>query len=774
MNPLATNFTPSTSPEPKVVSQPEVPAPRVPPADKHVASRPTAPVPVYDFGQQSAGPAPSIYHFHPEIGYYHDFDTAQRNTAVPDNAPSQDDFAIQWSQHQTFAGYHGTPDAHPFPPAVQAFARSNQGLEPKRGPSHPTTETGGRDMDLMWPSLPPQAAPGARQTVCGSHVTEGQTNRDDAPEHSNNAGYQLHSDMKQPRSLPWVRGDIESPIPQVRVTDEQRYLGQYGTRGTQTASQPSRGREPAAVNAQQAPFLMIQPPIQSNSSAQGVLGTQQATPSLQVSGQTQPLSGSRGDRGRSAHQSSLSGTTRRQSSHRGVGSLDEGQSDGIEKRTRSSRSRPGLGDRQDSPYGYPSPQLQRRDATGIAWPSLVPIVTASRIPSPAETPSSAMMSTPARITPAQTPTRMPLLEPVQRSSLTPSETSSSQANKRVDTGGHKPSGSSEQRQDHDLYDPQFAPCDGADALQQRDERGLVGGATSSQHAAALSGPSATPRHREQSAAASQQLNDTPPYTHVSQMTSSDGNSGREPAETSSPPSRTSAPAESGAWSQSKRWMSEEAKGRMSFARMMNNLRHIGADKSPAIPRSLTELAAFKAVVAEAKRRELKRVVGQRLEELERRKGLTEEELRLADVKIEKLFWGNRPNDKFSPVLAYKSCFNDPVSDEYELRVDWPSLAELKEEGEHRGGRYRRYFPLPRLNVIDPRLLVTGQEEVYNPDGTIRWQMKAVKYDTTFLLPISPQRTTNQFFADGRSHLPTMQSFSAGSKGCPSTCRHFAI
>ncbi|PNY29281.1 Uncharacterized protein TCAP_00804 [Tolypocladium capitatum] len=773
MNPLAIDFTPSTSPEPKM-PQPEVLAPRLLPADKHVASRPAAPIPVYDFGQQSAGTASSVHHFHPEIGYYHDFATAKsRNMPFPDEAPSQDCFATQWSPHPIFAGYHGTLDVHPLSPAVQAFTSQNQSLEPQHGPSHPTTEAGGRGMDLLWPSLPPpQPASGARQTVSGgSNVTEGQTNRDDAPKHSNNAGYQLHPNMQQSRSLPWDRRDIDSPTPQVRLTTYNRSVGQHETRGTQTAFQPSRGRELAAVDAQQVPYLLIQPPIQSSPSAWLVLGTQQETPSLRASGQTRPLSGGRGERGRSARRSSRSERARRQSSHRGVGLLDERQSGGIDKGT---SSYPGVGDSLDSPYGYPSPQFQRRDAPAMAWPSLAPMVNALRMPSPAETSSSATMSTPARITPAQTPNRMPSLAPDQRSSLTPTETSSVQADtriKQVDTQGNNPSGSSEQGQKYGFASLRFAPHHGADSLQQGDERGLVGDAASSLHSASLAGPSDAPRHYDQ---CSQQLNDTSPDTRDSQMTSPDGRSSQEPAETSSQPSRTSAPAEPGAWSQSKRWMSEEAKGRMLFARMMNNLRHIGADKSPAIPRTLTELAAFRAAVAEAKRRELKRVVGQRLEELERRKDLTEEELELVDVKIEKLFWGKRLNDQFSPVLACRSCFNDPVPDEYELRVDWPSLAELKEEGEYRGGRYRRYFPLPRLNVIDPRVLVTGQEEVYNPDGTIRWQMKAVKYDTMFLLPISPQLKVTRLFADGLSYFPTMQSCSAGIQGCPSTGRHSVI
>lgn len=212
--------------------------------------------------------------------------------------------------------------------------------------------------------------------------------------------------------------------------------------------------------------------------------------------------------------------------------------------------------------------------------------------------------------------------------------------------------------------------------------------------------------------------------------------------------------------QSKRWMSERTKERQAFSKLMSNLRHIGADKSPFIPQSLTELAAFKTEVAEANKRELARVVRHRLAELERRKTcLAEGPSALHSAKIGKLFWGKLLNDKLSPVFLSVNCFNVQLSDDHELRVDWPSLAELKEEGDKRGGHYGRYLPLPRFNVVDPRMQGMPREELFNADGTIRWQMKALNTEPAFIVPVSPP--------PGR--WATTRSPGRGLKSCRHTC-----
>ena len=70
------------------------------------------------------------------------------------------------------------------------------------------------------------------------------------------------------------------------------------------------------------------------------------------------------------------------------------------------------------------------------------------------------------------------------------------------------------------------------------------------------------------------------------------------------------------------------------------------------------------------------------------------------------------------------------------------MAELKEEGDKRASRYGRYFPLPRLNVVAARINGKDLENAYNPDGSIRWDKKAIKLGSYNIIPVSP--TTEPF------------------------------
>ncbi|ODA80977.1 hypothetical protein RJ55_03937 [Drechmeria coniospora] len=216
--------------------------------------------------------------------------------------------------------------------------------------------------------------------------------------------------------------------------------------------------------------------------------------------------------------------------------------------------------------------------------------------------------------------------------------------------------------------------------------------------------------------------------------------------------------ESGSWSHSKRWVSEGTRERAAFARTMSNMHHIGADKSPFIPHSLSELAALKIQIADANRHELAQNVGRKLEELERRRILAEQGEKHVDIKVEKLFWGRLLDSKLSPVFASDNCFNACEPGAHH-RVNWPSLAELKDEGERRGVRFRRYLPLPRLNLVDPRILATEQE-VFNPDGTLRWQVKTQKPVWPYLVPVSPPEDETLAFAFGPSSEPQLHELPA--------------
>ncbi|CAM1504766.1 Fc.00g023570.m01.CDS01 [Cosmosporella sp. VM-42] len=80
------------------------------------------------------------------------------------------------------------------------------------------------------------------------------------------------------------------------------------------------------------------------------------------------------------------------------------------------------------------------------------------------------------------------------------------------------------------------------------------------------------------------------------------------------------PTESGAWSQSKRWMSLETKERAAFQKMMANLHYMAADKSPFVPQNPAELTAFKADVAESQQRKLAKEVKRRLAKPQKKNG----------------------------------------------------------------------------------------------------------------------------------------------------------
>ncbi|KAF4581938.1 40s ribosomal s8 [Ophiocordyceps camponoti-floridani] len=148
------------------------------------------------------------------------------------------------------------------------------------------------------------------------------------------------------------------------------------------------------------------------------------------------------------------------------------------------------------------------------------------------------------------------------------------------------------------------------------------------------------------------------------------------------------------WTRSRRWMSNETKERVAFLRIMTNLRHIRAEKSPCVPQTLTELAAFKAEVADARKKTLERAVGRRQAELQLRRQPVA--LGEATPAVGKLFGGRQFHDGRSPVLATDNCFNQYP----ETGLDWPSLTELKAEADKRGGEGQYHLlppPRPRLS-----------------------------------------------------------------------------
>ncbi|RFU73173.1 40s ribosomal s8 [Trichoderma arundinaceum] len=181
--------------------------------------------------------------------------------------------------------------------------------------------------------------------------------------------------------------------------------------------------------------------------------------------------------------------------------------------------------------------------------------------------------------------------------------------------------------------------------------------------------------------------------------------------------KNQSPIEVASWSQSKRWLSSETRERKAFQKMMLNLQFMKADQSPFVPKTPAELTRFKISLAESKRQKLAQEVSI-LEEKTRQRELAKASgSKLVSQPQALLFKGREMGDKLSPVFAARNCFNKEDTAGVNHRVEWPSLAELKEEGDKRA-RFGRYLPLPRMNVVAPRVLEREQESAYNADGSI--------------------------------------------------------
>lgn len=187
--------------------------------------------------------------------------------------------------------------------------------------------------------------------------------------------------------------------------------------------------------------------------------------------------------------------------------------------------------------------------------------------------------------------------------------------------------------------------------------------------------------------------------------------------------------ESGSWSQSKRWMSQETKERMVFHKTMQNLHHLAADQSPFIPQTPAELTAFRADMAEIKRKRLSQQVSRRIETLKRKKRPLAADGQ-GDMVVS-LLLGKLRQDDLSPVFASQNCFNGNENPETTKCAPWPSLAELKEDGDRRASRFGRYLPIPRVNVDS-----VVEDKNGNSFGTRKY-MTSIKRRPRFIMPVSP-------------------------------------
>ncbi|KAM0440808.1 hypothetical protein ACHAPT_000109 [Fusarium lateritium] len=204
----------------------------------------------------------------------------------------------------------------------------------------------------------------------------------------------------------------------------------------------------------------------------------------------------------------------------------------------------------------------------------------------------------------------------------------------------------------------------------------------------------------------------------------------QPANSTAQPTSTAAGPESGAWSQSKRWTSTATKERQAFQKMTANLRYMGADQSPFVPQTPAELTAFKASFAKDEKRKLAEEVSRRVA-----RAIAKAEEGEAKQLLGELLGGKIFSDHLSPVFGLNNCFNKHLPSNPLMQAEWPPLAEFKEEGDKRAGRQGRCLPLPRLNIIAARY-IHRPWEVYNPDGTIRWDKKVVQIGAHLLCAVT--------------------------------------
>ncbi|KAF5545521.1 hypothetical protein FMEXI_6066 [Fusarium mexicanum] len=191
--------------------------------------------------------------------------------------------------------------------------------------------------------------------------------------------------------------------------------------------------------------------------------------------------------------------------------------------------------------------------------------------------------------------------------------------------------------------------------------------------------------------------------------------------------------ESGSWSQSKRWTSFATKERQAFQKMMANLRYMSADQSPFVPQSPVELTAFKANLAESKTRKLDQEVKQRLA----RTNASVDEGAETQVKpVVELLRGKKFDDGLSPVFAASNCFSTSQN-QPPYGAGWPTLAELKEEGDKRSSRQGRCLPLPKLDFVS-RTVSSETSGACSSDAAVRNDKRTVQVGSHYLCPVTPE------------------------------------
>jgi hypothetical protein len=151
------------------------------------------------------------------------------------------------------------------------------------------------------------------------------------------------------------------------------------------------------------------------------------------------------------------------------------------------------------------------------------------------------------------------------------------------------------------------------------------------------------------------------------------------------------------WSHSKKWMSGEKKEQMTFRKMQQNLHYMGADKSPFVPQNAVEYAALKLKIAEEKSLQLSAKVDNLAAQRMSKSGDTSHDKKNGATTIN-LLGGKKFKDGLTTVFAQRNSFNAELHGRESIAhgTVWPTIVQLKEEGDARAKGNRRRLPLPQM------------------------------------------------------------------------------
>ena len=190
---------------------------------------------------------------------------------------------------------------------------------------------------------------------------------------------------------------------------------------------------------------------------------------------------------------------------------------------------------------------------------------------------------------------------------------------------------------------------------------------------------------------------------------------------------------SASWTNSKTWVSEEARKRQEFARMQERARHMGTDRAPFMPQTFEQFLLLEVREQEAKIQEMRNKIKAKEETAtEKHHGKEHGQTLQPMHQTEAQAFGNDTRAGVPAILGPPNSLN-PNDLRAQYETEWPSLPQLKVEGDLRiqCGFPNRRLPAPGFNPVNSIMthrnqgLTASNEEDFIPDqlppaAGIRW------------------------------------------------------